>query len=267
MSHIEIIELHRYYPDGIKRIIGRGGQSYIGVVNESTVLKYPTIPGTTSNLQVESQLLEILGNHPRIIGSKGLTDDGLLLEYAVNGDLNSYIAANPGTSLDQRLQWCRQAAEAVEYLHKKRVIHCDINLRNLLLDKNLDLKLADFQGMHKSCDGDVLLDGLSRECTKSFLPRAHGDYADVKTDLFALGSAIYFIMMGHEVFPDLDSNEDEEEIERRFRSSQFPIDPQGCSAITNKCWTQEYGSSQEVVDDITAVQKTMASTLSIGQEG
>lgn len=69
----------------------------------------------TGNLQVESQLFEILGSNPRIIRSKGLTDDGLRLEYAVNGDLNDYITANPGTSLNQRLRWCRQAAEAVEY--------------------------------------------------------------------------------------------------------------------------------------------------------
>jgi serine/threonine protein kinase len=262
MSHIEIIEVHRYYPNGIRRIIGRGGESFIGVIDESTVLKYPCKPGITSNLQIESQLLDILGNHPRIIGSKGLTDDGLRLEYAVNGDLNSYITANPATSLDQRLRWCRQAAEAVEYLHKKRVIHCDINLRNLLLDENLDLKLADFQGMHKSCDGNVLLDGLSRECTKSFLPRVHGDYADVETDLFALGSAIYFIITGHEVFPDLDSDKDDEEIERRFRSGQFPVDPQVCNAITSKCWTQEYSSAQEVVDEIIVVQNNIASMLS-----
>jgi hypothetical protein len=81
----------------------------------------------------------------------------------------------------------------------------------------------------------------------------------VKTDLFALGSAIYFIMMGHEVFPDLDSNKDEEEIERRFRSGQFPVDPQVCSGITSKCWAQEYGSAQEVVDDIAVIQKNVAS--------
>lgn len=71
--------------------------------------------------------------------------------------------------------------------------------------------------MHKSCDGKDLLDGLSRECTKSFLPRAHGDRVDVKTDLFALGSATYFIMTGHEVFPDLESDKDDEKVERRFR--------------------------------------------------
>lgn len=257
MSHIEVIEVHRCYPDGVKRIIGRGGDSYIGMIDETTVLKYPCIPNMTSNLRLENQLLKILGSHPRIIGSRGLTDDGLRLEYAVNGDLNAYITANPATSLKQRLRWCRQAAEAVEHIHQKRVIHCDINLRNLLLDKTLDLKLADFQGMHKSCDGNVLLDGLSRECTKSFLPRVHGDYADVKTDLFALGSAIYFIMMGQEIFPDLDSNTDDEEIERRFRDGEFPVDSQLCDAITRKCWAQEYDSAQEVCNDITALQQKL----------
>lgn len=103
MPHIEIIEVHRYYPKGVERIIDRGGESYIGVVDESTVLKYPCIQGITSNLRVESKLLEILGSNPRIIGSKGLTDDSLRLECAVNGDLNGYITVNPGTSLDQRL--------------------------------------------------------------------------------------------------------------------------------------------------------------------
>lgn len=78
----------------------------------------------------------------------------------------------------------------------------------------------------------------------------------MKTDLFALGSAIYFIIMGHEVFPDLDSDKDEEEIERRFRSSQIS----GRSArMQCKCWMQEYSSAQEVVNDIAVVQKNKIS--------
>ncbi len=226
------------------------------------MLKYPCIRGKTGDLLVENQLLEIIGSHPRIIGSKGLTSDGLRLEYAVNGDLKAYLEAHPDTSLEQRLRWCKQAAEAVEYIHRKRVIHCDINPRNLLLDQNLDLKLADFQGMYKSCDGDVLLDGLSRECTKSFLPRANGDHAHAKTDLFALGSGIYFIMMGHDVFPELDGgDDDEEEVERRFREGQFPVDEQACAAITAKCWGQRYSSAREVVEDIMGIQKARCGTV------
>lgn len=268
MSHIEIIQAHRYYPNGGKEMIGRGGGNYIGVLDETTVLNYPCIPGRDSSLEVESQLLEILGSHPRIIGAKGLTEAGLRLQYAVNGDLNRYITENASTPtpLDQQLQWCKQAAEAVAYLHSKRIIHCDINLRNLLLDENLNLKLADFQGMYKSCDGSVLLDGLSRECTKSFLPRIHGDYADVETDLFALGSAFYFILIGHQIFPELQSHidEDEEEIEQRFRSGEFPVDLEIYSEVMRKCWTQEYCSAQEVVDDIVDVQESIASLLSFG---
>ena len=38
--------------------------------------------------------------------------------------------------------------------------------------------------------------------------RDYGDFADVKTDIFALGSAIYSLMMGHEPFPNLDDLED-----------------------------------------------------------
>jgi serine/threonine protein kinase len=167
--------------------------------------------------------------------------------------LGKYITSEPDVYLKRRLRWCRQAAEAVEYVHEKRVIHCDISLRNFLLDKDLDLLLADFQGMLKSTDGATLLNGLARECTKSFLPRVNGDYADVKTDLFALGSAIYFIMMGHEVFPELDSLDDDEEIESRFRNGHFPTDEHACCQITMNCWKQLYQSASDVVFDLSQI--------------
>lgn len=32
---------------------------------------------------------------------------------------------------------------------------------------------------------------------------------NVKVDIFAFGSAIYFIMTGHEIFPELDTLEEE----------------------------------------------------------
>lgn len=105
--------------------------------------------------------------------------------------------------------------------------------------------------MLKSANGETLLDGLSRECSKSYMPRCHGDYACVKTDLFALGSAIYFIMTGHEVFPELDSLEDDEEISLRFQNGVFPIDSHCCSHITEKCWKQEYKSADDIVSDIS----------------
>jgi serine/threonine protein kinase len=145
----------------------------------------------------------------------------------------------------------------VAYIHSKRVLHCDIRHDNLLLDANLDLKLADFQGQHFSVDGEILLDALSLESTRAYLPRQPADHASVRTDLFALGCVIYFIMMGQEVFPDLEKSTDEDEIERRFREGDFPPDLHVCTAITAKCWKQLYSSARQVVTDLEAVREAI----------
>lgn len=244
----------QYYPPGVSEIIGCSGECFIGAIDDSTVLKYPSLPGDHENIHIEAQLLQILGSYPRIISFKGLTEHGLILQRASNGSLSDYIASQSFISLDQRLLWCKQAAEAVSYIHTKHVIHCDINLRNFLLDENLDLLLADFQGMLKSADGKTLLDGLSRECSKSYMPRCHGDYASVDTDLFALGSAIYFIMTGHEVFPELDSLDNDEDILLRFQNGLFPVGNYVCNHIAEKCWKQQYPSADDVVCDISLIQ-------------
>lgn len=258
MSHITYVELKRYVPSSVKRVITIGSSCWVGEVDDWTVLKYPHDRGVEiDRFQTEYKILSILGQHPRIISLKRYTNEGLYLERAINGDLHDLLTNNPTISLLQRLTWCRQAAEAVAYTHSKRVLHCDIRPRNLLLDKDLNLKLADFQGKHLSDDGEVLLNGFSSEPSKFSCPRDLPDYADIKTDLFALGSTIYFIMMGHDVYPDV-SDQDEgsdEEVQRRFRARQFPQESYGCSTITAKCWGQEYNSAREIVQDIEAIEK------------
>lgn len=85
------------------------------------------------------------------------------------------------------------------------------------------------------------------------MPRCHGDDACVRTDLFALGSAIYFIMTGHEVFPDLDNWEDDEDVLSRFRSGLFPVDGHLCYHITDKCWKQQYELADDVILDLSFI--------------
>ncbi|KAJ0414377.1 kinase-like domain-containing protein [Aspergillus carlsbadensis] len=231
--NVEVIETRRYLPRPVTKIIARGGGDFIGFINNTTVLKYPCVPGNLKSLNIEAQLLEAVGTHPRIIASH----------------------------LCKRLHWCRQAAEAVEHIHQRNIVHCDINLRNFLLNNNLDLLLADFQGMLKAKDGTTLLDGLSRECSKSFAPRPHGDDADRKTDLFALGSAIYFIILGYDLFPDLDGDDADDEIAARFRNNQFPADDHACAQITDKRWNQQYTSAGELLFDIVQIQQSLSNSI------
>ncbi|RDA90459.1 hypothetical protein CP533_3935 [Ophiocordyceps camponoti-saundersi (nom. inval.)] len=258
--------VHDYFPPGVSRIIAWGINGFIGQVDNSTVLKYNLIEGDDdmSKIEHEHQLLNIVGPHARIIASKGLTEHGLYLELAENGNMLDYLVESkqPDPSLQQRLAWCREIAEAVEYVHSKRVIHCGINPLTVLIDKDYHIKLSDFQGRHLDEAGQVVMDELASEPYRYFCPRE--DVFDVswKTDIFALGSTIYFIMTGQEVFPDIVGGEERwrEKIESRFASGVFPDDPHACAAITQKCWQQQYVSASEVLEDIRAIEKLYTTT-------
>ena len=264
MSHdADVVVYRHYYPPGVKRVIASGSSAFIGEVDGSTVLKYPLAPGgDASRLEVEREILEVVGPHPRIIGLKSLSSTGLYLERAVNGTLAYYLleSGDQPPSTQQRLSWCREAAEAVAHVHSRGVLHCDIQPTNLLLDKELHLKLSDFQGKLLSKNGEVLLDGGSSEPCRFYFPRDDPFEADIKTDLFALGCTIYFVMMGHAVFPDIIDGEEGwyEKVADRFAIQQFPQDSHACSTITLKCWLRQYGSAQDVVQEVETIEKQFA---------
>lgn len=249
-----------YCPPGVKQVLASGSSAFIGEVDDSTVFKYPLAPGgDMTRLEVERKLLEIIGPHKRIIRLKSYSDTGLYLERALKGNLADYIleSGKPLPSIKQRLAWCREAVEAVAWIHGQRVLHCDIQPTNILLDEELHIKLSDFQGKQLSENGEVLLDGLSGEPCRFYCPRDDPFDADVKTDLFALGCTIYFIMMGHAVFPDIMDGEDRwyEKVRDKFASQQFPKDQHVCSAITLKCWHKKYESAKELVRDIESLER------------
>lgn len=260
LDDTEVIVYKHYRPPRVKRVIASGSSAFIGEIDEFTVLKYPLAPGgDMGRLDVERQLLEVVGSHERIIGLKGFSEEGLYLERAFNGTLAQFILESGSalcSSTPQQVTWCREASEAVAWVHTHGVIHCDIQPTNFLLDKELHLKLSDFQGKQISQDGHVLLDGGSGEPCRFYCPRADPFEADIKTDLFALGCTMYFIMMHHAVFPEIVDGEDgwSEMVQDRFARYQFPQDVHACSSITRKCWHKEYASAQELLRDLEDVE-------------
>lgn len=258
----EVVLYKHYYPPGVKRVIASGSSAFIGEIDESTVLKYPLAPGgDMGRLDIEMQLLKIVGPHKWIIGLKNFSENGLYLERALNGTLAQYLleSGTASLSIQQQITWCREAAEAVAWVHAQGVIHCDIQPTNFLVDKNLHLKLSDFQGKQISQDGGVLLDGGSSEPCRFYCPRADPFEADIKTDLFALGCTIYFIMMRHAVFPQIIDGEDGwyERVQDMFARHQFPQDTHACSSITLKCWRKEYESAQELIEDLENIEQSI----------
>jgi hypothetical protein len=104
-----------YCPRGVKRVLASGSSAFIGEVDDPTVFKYPLAPGgEMSRLEVEGKLLQIVGQHERIIGLNGISETGLYFERAENGTAADYILTLDRTLLlKQRLTWCREITEAV----------------------------------------------------------------------------------------------------------------------------------------------------------
>ncbi|KAL8798545.1 MAG: hypothetical protein Q9182_006578 [Xanthomendoza sp. 2 TL-2023] len=198
-----------------------------------TPLQRPHLFEALEILDLEARILTTIGPHKHIIGYKGPREDGLLLERAQRGTLAPFLE-----------EQSNKATEACV-----GVIQCDINVNNLLLDDDLAVKLCDFQELLLRPDGSVEKDGLARENIKSSMPRADPNYAGPITDIFALGSTFYYIMQGHETFPDMDPFDDEDQIQLKFTSCQFPelkISPDE----PHKCEGEKYSSAEAVLQDL-----------------
>jgi serine/threonine protein kinase len=129
----EAIYVEAHFPESVQYIITTGSSHYIGFVDESTVLKYPHVKGPSHALDIEHAIYRQLGKHPRIIEFKGKHQDGLLLEYAPSGSLETYIRERNITE-DEKIRFARETAEGVAHAHEKDIIICDIHVRNVLLD-------------------------------------------------------------------------------------------------------------------------------------
>ena len=69
---------------------------------------------------------------------------GIILEYASGGELFDYILNHRYLKDNAARRLFAQLVSGVGYLHKKGIVHRDLKLENLLLDKNRNIIITDF---------------------------------------------------------------------------------------------------------------------------
>lgn len=80
------------------------------------------------------------------LSSKGKSNEVycIALEVASGGELFDFISMTGAFSEDVARYFFHQFLDALEYLHQKGISHRDLKTENILLDKNYNLKVADF---------------------------------------------------------------------------------------------------------------------------
>jgi serine/threonine protein kinase len=69
---------------------------------------------------------------------------GIILEYASGGELFDYILNHRYLKDQAARRLFAQLVSGVGYLHKKGIVHRDLKLENLLLDRNRNIIITDF---------------------------------------------------------------------------------------------------------------------------
>ncbi|CAG7929304.1 unnamed protein product [Penicillium olsonii] len=265
-----IADLVRYEPR-CNETLSQGSTSLIVRMKPGVVVKcpryswwhsktadaHPFVKDIKRSFEVEEQLLDILGAHPRIIRYIGVSEEprGLLFGEASDGNLQAYIDQHDAIDLGLRLKWCCQAAEAVHYIHRKGVIHSDLRPENFLLHSDskdkLDLLLCDFGG---STSGDI--DGGHLPDSGFFNP-CRPWVSTEAVDIFSLGSIFYTIMTGHwpykspGPFKSVAEKDDYDElVDTLFASQKYPpIDTLPGGTVMQGCWTERYADIGALIRD------------------
>jgi len=134
------------------------------VIMDSSVVLKRTLRSCLKNIMLEDserevELMKLLWKfdmgdmecHPNILSLIDYFETEkhrwIVLERCNGGDLWDYVKQNGRIDEATCKDWIRQVINAVEFLHEKSIVHLDVSLENVLLNKEeefIQLKLCDF---------------------------------------------------------------------------------------------------------------------------
>ncbi|KAK0658274.1 Carbon catabolite-derepressing protein kinase [Lasiodiplodia hormozganensis] len=155
-------------------------------------------------IEREIQYLQLL-RHPHIIKLYTVittpSEIIMVLEYA-GIELFDHIVAHGKMSEDKARKFFQQIVCAVEYCHRHKIVHRDLKPENLLLDENLNVKIADFGLSNIMTDGNFLKTSCGSPNYAAPEVISGKLYAGPEVDVWSCGVILYVLLVGRLPFDD-----------------------------------------------------------------
>ena len=154
---------------------------------------------------------------------------GIILEYASGGELFDCILAHRYLKDPMASRMFAQLTSGVMYLHSKGIVHRDLKLENLLLDRNKNIMITDFGfantfkpeanalSIHKKQD-DLMATSCGSPCYAApELVVSEGKYSGRKVDVWSCGVILYAMLAGYLPYDDDPANPEGDNINLLYK--------------------------------------------------
>lgn len=198
----------------VLELLGRGGMGAVYKARQPELDRHVAVkilpqemestPGFTERFSREARALAKLShqNIVTVFDFGQLPQQNFIVMEYVDGTTLRHLIDTASVSPDQALQVVRQICDALQYAHGQGVVHRDIKPENILIDKDGQVKIADF-GLAKlvgSETADLSLTGtrqimgtlryMAPEQTRATKAVDH------RADIFSLGVIFYELLTG-----------------------------------------------------------------------
>jgi len=239
ISHKEGRKFDKRYK--VRKLIGTGGFSTVHkcshrITGKSYAVKSIQLQSLTKKdldlLRTELDILNDLPRHRRITAFCDFYTDSkimnIVVEYVRGGDLFSRLEAKGAYYEYRGRLLCRSLFEGLKVCHDHGIVHRDLKLENILVNKenDVDIKICDF-GCAGRFDGKNM---LKEQCgTFSYMaPEVIlGLPYGFSVDMWSIGVIIYAIFSGRHPFSD-----DEATAVRQIVSGSYSMEGGGWDHLT-----------------------------------
>ncbi len=125
----------------------------------------------------------------------------MVLEYA-GGELFDYLVKHGKMPDAKARRFFQQIVCAVEYCHRHKIVHRDLKPENLLLDADLNVKIADFGLSNIMTDGNFLKTSCGSPNYAAPEVISGKLYAGPEVDVWSCGVILYVLLVGRLPFDD-----------------------------------------------------------------
>ncbi len=197
----------------ILRTIGKGGMAEVYLAHDILLDREVAIKMLREQFVADKALLEQFRReaksaarlkHPYIINIYDVVSEGekeyIVMEYVEGVTLKDYLENNK-LSLNAVLEIGVRLADAVQHAHSKNIIHCDIKPQNILIDKNLNPKIADF-GIAKMVSNQTMVYTSTVMGSVHYVSpeQATGRQVTASSDVYSLGVVLFEMLTGQVPF-------------------------------------------------------------------